>query len=63
MDLDDLKKKIELVLFSYINNVMHIKGSRLVLIVGVLSLLTFVSIVYNINPNLEIFINPKKICL
>lgn len=60
MDLDDLKKKIELVLFSYINNVMHIKGSRLVLIVGVLSLLTFVSIVYNINPNLEIFINPKK---
>ncbi|SDA42448.1 hypothetical protein [Methanobrevibacter millerae] len=39
---------------------MHIKGSRLVLVVGVLSLLTFVSIVYNINPNLEIFINPKK---
>lgn len=60
MDLDDFKKKIELGLFSYVNNVMHIKGSRLVLVVGVFSLLIFVSIVYNINPNLDIFINPKK---
>lgn len=60
MNWDDFKKKIELGLFSYVNNVMHIKGSRLVLVVGVLSLLIFVSIVYNINPNLEIFINPKK---
>lgn len=60
MDLDDFKKKIELGLFSYVNNFMHIKGSRLVLVVGVFSLLIFVSIVYNINPNLDIFINPKK---
>lgn len=60
MDSDDFKKKIELGLFSYINNVIHIKGSRLVLVVGVFSLLIFVSIVYNINPNLDIFINPKK---
>ena len=60
MNWDDFKKKIELGLFSYVNNVIHIKGSRLVLVVGVLSLLIFVSIVYNINPNLEIFINPKK---
>lgn len=60
MNWDDFKKKIELGLFSYVNNVMHIKGSRLVLVVGVLFLLIFVSIVYIINPNLEIFINPKK---
>lgn len=62
MNWDDFKKKIELGLFSYVNNGMHIKGSRLVLVVGVLFLLIFVSIVYIINPNLEIFINPK-ICL
>lgn len=60
MDSDDFKKKIELGLFSYVNNVMHIKGSRLVLVIGVFSLLIFVSIVYNIDPNLDIFINPKK---
>lgn len=60
MNLDDFLKKIKLKIFSYINNVAHIKTSKLVIILGIVFLIIFVGLIYRINPNLDIFIRPEK---